>query len=163
MTQGNLNELPVATLRNVGKAFAVGSDEEIEEANKKTLLAMITEAGVDWDQYAKMFLVEPEPVVDEPKTNTGVVTTQQMEVPVVEVEERVIVTQEQFPVLKPNAEYLVKMERENPYFEFAVNGKIHKFTKDHPYVLMDAADADIVLQEDGFRQARPSELQEYYS
>jgi len=58
------------------------------------------------------------------------------------------------------AEVVVKMERENGTFE--VLG--YKFTKQHPYVVMDADDAQRIFDsERGFRTATPRETQEYYS
>lgn len=56
---------------------------------------------------------------------------------------------------------LIKMTRQNPTYE--VNG--FKFTKDHPYVAMSPEEYQDILdiEGEGFIQASPRELQEYYS
>lgn len=62
--------------------------------------------------------------------------------------------------VEPGQQYLVKMERENVAYQF---GK-YKWTKAHPYALVDAKDYERVLRhEPGFRQAYPSEVAEFYS
>ena len=54
---------------------------------------------------------------------------------------------------------LIKMVRVNPLYE--VRG--YRFTANNPFVLVREEDADhILLEEDGFRQATPRELKEYY-
>lgn len=55
---------------------------------------------------------------------------------------------------------LVRMVRPNPYYE--VRG--YAFSQANPFVLVKEDDVDhILLQEDGFRQATPREVKEYYS
>lgn len=55
---------------------------------------------------------------------------------------------------------LIKMLRENPLYEVAG----YRWTAKHPYALVKEKDADrILIREEGFRQATPSELQEYYA
>lgn len=66
-------------------------------------------------------------------------------------------------VLDDTQEYLVKMVRENPLFEENIGGHTYRFTTAHPYVLMPARHAEQMLGIDGFRQAKPSEVSEYYS
>lgn len=72
------------------------------------------------------------------------------------------------PVIKPagpvqvedEQKILIKMTRENPLYEI---GR-YRWTQKHPYVLVSLKDAEhILINEDGFRQATPGELQEYYS
>ena len=51
------------------------------------------------------------------------------------------------------------LNRENLYFEF----RKYKFTKDHPFAVMSAEDADYLLKtEKGFAVASPGEAAEYY-
>lgn len=55
---------------------------------------------------------------------------------------------------------LVKMLRANPLYQI---GK-YRWTNKHPYQLVSEKDADrILIREEGFRQATPSELNDYYS
>lgn len=70
-----------------------------------------------------------------------------------------IITQEEFKPV-PQEKYLIKMDRQNHYFEVAG----YTFTKDHPYALVDAEKVNqIVREEEGFRIATPDELQNYYN
>lgn len=134
-----------------------GTDETVDP---KVIIADLAESGVTWDLYAKDFLtpVEEVPVVEpEPAVVTSDQVTGKEETVSTVVEE--VVTVEPSPVFV-SANYLIKMERENPYFEFGT----YKFTKENPYNIMPASDAQRILtDETGFRQAFPAELQEYYS
>ncbi len=59
-----------------------------------------------------------------------------------------------------DGQVLVKMTRKNPTYE--TNG--HRFTKEHPYVLMSPEEAQEIFDaEEGFVLAGPREVQEYYS
>lgn len=131
------------------------------EGNAKELVADLVEAGVTWEQYEKAFLVEPdekeEPVVAEPPIAppaprpTNVIE----EAPMTEQ----LVTKPAHEELAVTNKYLIKMTRDNPYFEHGG----HKFTQEHPYAIMTAREAQDILQhEDGFRQAFPDELEEFY-
>jgi hypothetical protein len=54
---------------------------------------------------------------------------------------------------------LVKMQRFNPTFMF----RGYKFTKDHPFVLMNEVDANaIMMMESGFARATVQEAEAYY-
>lgn len=54
---------------------------------------------------------------------------------------------------------LIKMSRSNPTFRF----RGYKFTKEHPFVLMNEDDAiDILIMERGFSRASVAEAEEYY-
>ena len=54
---------------------------------------------------------------------------------------------------------LVKMQRMNPTFTF----RGYKFTKQHPFVLMNESDADaIMIYETGFSRATVQEAEQYY-
>lgn len=121
-------------------------------ANKNTVLAALAEDGVTWEKYAVLKGIVPEPVV--PVVIPEVVVAQ----PAVAQEVEIITAEAINP--KSIQKFLIKMERENVRFD--VRG--HKFTKEHPYALVDAADADYILEkEKGFRMARPSEVEEFYA
>lgn len=72
----------------------------------------------------------------------------------------VIVTAPAVPVLEGGSKFLVKFIGQNWYFE---RGK-YSFSKDAPYALMSADDAQAALVEEPtkFRQAFPAELKEFY-
>lgn len=60
----------------------------------------------------------------------------------------------------PRDKVLMKMVRENFYYEV----KGYSFSKQHPFVLVDSATADYLVEnEDGFRPASPKEAQDFYS
>lgn len=134
--------------------------------NKKVLLAAFVEGGVTFDDYIEQ---HPEAGPDEEDkaaagrevetTRPGSVITLEKEVKGLSVsEEPKVVVQEPVKV-NPSDQYLIKMVRDNPLFE--VRG--YKFTSAHPYALVSADDAQHILEfEDGFRQALPSELSEFY-
>jgi len=63
-------------------------------------------------------------------------------------------------VVEEEQKILIKMLRENPLYQI---GK-YRWTKTHPYVLVGVKDAEhVLINEEGFRQATPGELQEYYA
>lgn len=141
------SDLSVEELRRTAvEDFAVDIKSN---ANKNTVLAALVEDGVEWEQYATLKGLNapaPEPVAP-------VVVEAE-----VAPEEVVIRTAE--PIAPTRTEkYLIKMERKNVRFD--VLG--HKFTQEHPYALVGAAEADYILtKEKGFRMAFPSELEEFY-
>lgn len=62
-----------------------------------------------------------------------------------------------------NEPWLVHMDRENPYFEFRGERKLHKFTQANPFAVMSAADANaITSSEEGFSIATPAQAQAFY-
>lgn len=67
------------------------------------------------------------------------------------------------PVVEAPAEeelVLVVMQRRN--YTYEIRG--HKFTREHPYRLVNEADADFLIEVDGgFRMASPKEARAYYS
>jgi hypothetical protein len=69
-----------------------------------------------------------------------------------------VIVSEPNPIPQTAEIYLVKMDRENPYFEI---GR-YTWTKDHPYALVDSKDVSVVLSENGLRIATPDELKDYY-
>ena len=131
----------------VAAARAFGSDDS---GSSSVIRAALEEDGVTWEQYVKAFMVEqpePEPVTEESLAQF-------------EAEEDEVVTASPDVMLPRAGKYLIKMERENPYFEF---GK-YKFTTENPFAIMPAADAQRLLTtETGFRQAFPDELREAFS
>lgn len=145
----SFKDLDTKELREAATAFAVDSDEVIAKSNAVTLRAALAENGVTWKMYMDMF---------HPAAEENTVKSEDVAPTKEEVGETVIITKEEKPVLPVNEQYLIKMVRENPLFEIAG----FRFTQDHPYVLMNAAQAQVVLQEDGFRQAHPAEVQEFY-
>lgn len=101
--------------------------------------------------------------VPEPQRAGAAVTAASMQAgyepaPAAAPAQPVILTAQPLPV-QEEAKYLVKMERANERYS---HGK-YTWTKKHPYALVDAKDFEAVLRhEPGFRQAYPSELQEFY-
>lgn len=141
--------------------------EESDKTKKKVLLAAFAESGVHWADYvAQHPEVVPEPVVSEPQVPRNVVTSEDVAPEVVsrveeekaaDVEPNIIVAEP--PRAKPQDVFLIKMTRDNVLFET----RGHRFTQDHPYALVSPDDAEFILtQEDGFRQATPGELSEFY-
>lgn len=140
-------------LRKAELVDAARSFGTLEEGNAEEIRADLADAGVTWEMYKKAFGLESDTTVEAV-----------VEEPVLEdegVEEVTdVVTADPNPVLARQDKYLIKMTRKNPYFEF---GR-YKFTQDKPYAIMNANDAQRILEsEDGFRQAYPAELQEFYS
>jgi hypothetical protein len=119
--------------------------------SKETIKAALLEDGVTWADYLK---AHPEAAATAEEV--PVITD---EVPVAVVKPVVRTATPQVNTSLPDA-YLVKMDRDNPYFEY----RGYKFTSTHPFVVMPAADADAILRdEQGFAIATPSEAQEYYA
>lgn len=161
MSEGTVTSADAAAKR-VPKAFKELKKEELvaaanafgasPEGSKETIIADLAEMGVTWEDYATAFLVEkPEEPVDD------LVVSQPEEEPLPEAAH--VATADEQIALPVEQKYLVKMIRENPSFEF----KGYKFTQDRPYAVMNAQDAQTILSsEDGFRQAFPAELEEFY-
>ena len=141
-------------------AFELSAEEK---KSKKLVLAAFAEAELKFsdyllanpDQAEKYAPVQEVPLVEEEPSDTNDGIAPQFG----NAEVGGVVVKENRPVVAESAPYLVKMDRENPYYEV---GR-YKFTVDNPYVLVDARDAESVLREPGFRQAFPSELEEYYN
>lgn len=180
---------PEELYRSAIEDFALPIREE-DKGKKQVLVAAFAEGGVSWDDYvsqhpefAPAVSAPPAPPVDpaaptnatngvaehdvtqripEPARG-GVVTTGNINgtedpLSVEPVESINIIVAE--PVAATSRDmFLIKMIRENPLYE--VRG--HKFTSTHPYALVSPDDYEYILNhEDGFRQATPSELQEFY-
>jgi hypothetical protein len=81
-----------------------------------------------------------------------------------DVEQEEPVVEESKPIKTPSTagpDILVKMNRANPTYE--IRG--HKFTSEHPYVVMSESEAQDIFDVDprGFSMATPKEVEEYYS
>ena len=123
----------------VAAAVAFGTETE---GNVKVLREDLEENGVTWEQYMAMFhpekkaekepekfeLPEPADVNDWPDEEVDTVSE--------------IITQEAVPMLTPQQKYLIKMTRQNPYFEF----EDKKFTQENPYAIMNADQAQRILE-----------------
>jgi hypothetical protein len=146
--------LDLPTLHSVADYFGVEKADTPAEQ-----IANFAEDNVTYSDYAKAFKV---PLPEDYQEEDAPVTVETEEPSV----SKAPVTAERHQSLKPQEEYLIKMTRDNPYFEVAsvVNrNKIYRFTQDHPYAIMDAATAQAVLsKEERFRQAFPDELREFY-
>ena len=69
------------------------------------------------------------------------------------------VVEEEPSFTKKDPVVLVKMQRMNPTFSF----RGYKFTREHPFVLMNETDADaIMILENGFSRATVQEAEVYY-
>jgi hypothetical protein len=131
-----------------------------EEDNADVIRAALLEDGIKWQDYKnlhpELFPVEEvvERIPEPPRAGQVVTSSDLKAAPVVEQTIRVA----EPLVLRANEPWLIKMTRENILFE--VSG--YRFTQDHPYALVAAEDVEDVLNEDGFRQAKPSELADFY-
>lgn len=148
----SFNDLDVAELRRTAvEDFAV--DIKATD-NKKTVLAALVEDGVEWEQYAALkglSVPEPEPVVEPaPEVEPAEATIPEPEVEIITA-----------TAPAPNAvqKYLIRMERDNVRYDT----RGYKFTQEHPYALVNADDANYILEKEiGFRMATPRELEEFY-
>lgn len=156
----SFKDLTLAELRTVADAFAVDS-----EGNEEAIIAALVDDGISWADYQKMFHPEETPAapVDNVVKSTDVKPSyEELQAKLAALEARVdtgIITADENPTLPGNQQWLVKMVRDNPIFEIAGT----RFTQEHPYALLDASEAEVVLREEGFRQAHPSEIEEYYN
>ena len=124
-------------LRTAEEDFAVDVDASW---NKAKIIEELKAAGVDYGQY----------LVQNPDKNESNIPDNIVQSPVVPAAK----TEDNVPKL------LIKMVRANPLYQI---GK-YRWTQKHPYVAVEEKEAErILMTEDGFRQATPSELQEYYA
>ena len=138
----SLQSLKREDLLAVAEYFAV--ELEGENPTKNEVLAALA-AGkepVTWEQYKSMFL--PNQKVDSVEAN----------------QESSKLVEDTSNSLADGKILLIKMERANTRYD--IRG--YTFTKEHPIRPVDEESAEYILEhEEGFRQARPSELEEYYS
>lgn len=128
-------------LLQVAEDFAVELPYAVDDdkLTKNVIIKAIEDDGIDWKMYKEAF---PDPE-DQP-----------------EAEKKSEEKSDAAAEFKPASKVLVKMNRANGTFE--VRG--YRFTKAHPYLPVDAADADyLVTQMEGFAIATPREVEEYYS
>lgn len=146
-----LNEFTKAELKTIADKF--GTELTADDKNKDSIVNKLVDDGVDVEL---VFSQIPELKSRYTVEDANVVTSGAVNADPAETEVKVITQQEFVP--KPQEKFLMKMERANAYYEV---GK-YTFTEQHPYALVDASDYTKVLNEGGFRQATPDELQEYY-
>ncbi len=151
----SFNKLTLAELvRTANEDFAFELSPE-EQKSKKLALAAFTEAQLKFTDYLKANPAEAEKYAEIAAQEQAVQEAALAATPVVAVVPVVEETPDYVASAQP---WLIKMVRENPHYEI---GR-YKFTDEHPYVLVLADDVEAVLSIDGFRQAKPSELSEYY-
>lgn len=149
-------DLGVKELRRSAIAdFAVEIDEK---ATAEEVIAALAESGVEWEDYVAQH-PEVRPVEEAAPVVNNIITSAD----VAPAREETLVAKEDVVVQKPlevgQQPFLIKMERDNPMFQT----RGYTFTTDHPYQLVKPEDAEYILsKEDGFRQAYPSELADYY-
>lgn len=128
-------ELKLPELKEAASFFGV------EGKSRDDIIANLHVDGVTWSMYKKEFNID-DPDEDE---ESGVSAKE---------------ADKAFSSKKRGTQIVVKMDRENPSYQD--NG--YRWDKTHPYALMDVDDfEDLVQREQGFRQATPKEVAEYYS
>lgn len=147
--------LRLPELQAAAEAFGVDWEGE----NEETIRANLAADYITWSMYVKQFKLPgwdqlpdegdefPEPLDDwdekeEEEVSDEVITASPL-------------------ALKPDGKFLIKFIGQNWYFE---RGR-YTFSKDKPYALMSARDAQAALVEEPtkFRQAMPQELEDFYS
>ena len=131
----NFSDMTKPELQKVIDKFGV---DVAANAKKDEILAALDEWGITEEAY------EPEPETVEAPVEDGPV--------------EIVTAQTELPAT--SQKFLIKMVRENNYFEW----KNFKFTQERPFALMSSSEAqEILTVESGFRQALPSELEEFYN
>lgn len=135
-------------------------------AGKDKIIEALNTDGVTWEMYTSKNpgaagIEEPEPVVAERTTVAdGVITS---DVVTGKVAEPVLRTKKEEINVAANDIWLVHMDRENPYFEFRGESKLHKFTQENPFAVMSASDANLITSsEEGFSIATPAQAAAFY-
>jgi hypothetical protein len=154
-------------LLDVAASFAVDLDDcrtPKGKLNPVLAAAAIAEEGVTYDMWEKLVAARVQAEADRKAAEEveaferAAEEAEDLE-PVEDVIDTTVVPARKRKGGKPN-DVLVKMERQNPYYEVA--GKT--FTSDHPFVVMTADEAQQIFDfEEGFRIATPREASEYYS
>lgn len=131
--------------------------------NKPALVDAIEKAGKTWEMYLRLPAEDEDVVEDDngdfvwPEQDEDDDDTEAEGNDAEPVKESVVVKQELPLASKPK--WLIKMVRANPLYE--THG--HRFTQKNPFALVTAEEAEYLLtREDGFRQATPKELEQYY-
>lgn len=132
---------------------------DAEKKTKEKTLAAVGEGNLRFADYLLAHPEEAEKYAPEPEEP---VTGEQLAAQVLAektepVKEQGTVQVKQEPTGE-GAPWLIKMERENGTFEV---GR-YRFTREHPYVLVQESDVSKILKEGGFRQAYPEELADFY-
>lgn len=170
----SFDKLKEEELRHAAELFAVDLDSAVvnNKLNRKMAAAAFAEEGVTYDMYTEL-------VAQHEKARQELAEAEAKEAELAAQREAATIKAADLGVddedVEPEADYvlaprkrkrpsqqdiLVKMERQNPYYE--VNGKV--FTREHPFVLMTEDEAQGVFDAEwGFRQATPREAAEYYS
>lgn len=159
-------------VRSAIEDFAVDLSDD-EKKSKKNVIAALVESNIVWTDYvAQHPEVAPEPVPEAVVTSNApshgtvgndreeVVTPGDFDSAVEHTETTEIhVAKPVVDAVAPSDKYLLKMVRENELYQT----RGYTFTVEHPYALVEAVDAQWILEnEDGFRQAFPAELQDFY-
>lgn len=161
---------PKKSFAELNKAELVAAAERygsLTEGTNEVIRAGLLEDGITWEQYAKDFGLVEEPEVntqnvvkseDVAPKNTGSSVGPHLNIES-EVNNVTTVTTETNPLLPQGDMFLIKMVRDNPYFEY----KHYKFTQENPYNVMNLSDAQSILtEEEGFSQATPLEAKSYF-
>lgn len=142
-------------LRYAAELFGVDNDSPVDEV----ILANLESDGITWKMYAeRMNLPGWQELPEDDSIDFPEPLEDWDEAEEVEVTETIIT---RAPVQTLNeGKYLIKFIGENWYFE---HGK-YSFSKDSPYALMNARDAQnaLVGEPSKFRQAYPDELESFY-
>lgn len=154
-------------LEDVANSFAVdfeGCYTPKGKLNPVLAAAAIAEEGVTFDMWKSLVAARAQAEADRLAAEEAAAFEKAAEEaedlePVEDVIDTTVVAPKKKKGSKPN-DVLVKMERQNPYYEVA--GKT--FTSEHPFVVMTPTEAQAIFDfEDGFRIATPREASEYYS
>jgi len=133
------------------------------DGNKSDIVERLGDDGVSWEDFEAhrdfIFPPDPEPVDEPEPEEVAPVEEPTVEVPEVEPEVQQVEEPADAELAKDEGLVLVKMTRINRVYEIA--GK--RFTRSHPFILVDRATADKILEKDGFREASHKEAEEYYS
>lgn len=134
LMQMSFNSLKKDVLLQIAEDIGV---DATEDDTKTEIIAKFAEEDFTWDDYKEAY-PDPMDLPDKPEEPS-------------ETADKFSTGQE--PVL-------VKMNRGNQYFE--VRG--YKFSRRHPFLPVDKADADYILNNVfGFAVATPQEVEEFYS
>lgn len=150
----SFNNMSKVDLIAVAETFGVDiNDEDGKGLSQAKLKTEILDNGVTWEMWTKH-----KTLVDEIKGAD--ITEEDTEASALPSSSRVGISdsKENFRSAKIN-KYILKMDRENGTYE--VRG--YKFTSEHPYVIVEEADATWILQnQTGFRMATPLEAEQHY-